>query len=203
MVRGVPPTYVQLSQGEANVSHAVCSEYTHDTAYVEVGPVVRLLRAGAGISVLAANAWFLVWASASPLAGFGVSPFPGGLCWSGRRLFRIGLVVGLMARASCTSGSEVGVRDLLRSGFSAACPEGGFKFILSGDGFFAILAELAAIDVRWQAGRRFGVVLGFRLMRDTSLGSGRSCSTANAGKTAVACLVGVTIFPAGPPFLAG
>jgi hypothetical protein len=171
MVRGVQSTYVHLSQGEANVSHAVCSEHTHDTAYVEVGPVVRLLRAGAGISILAANALFMVWASASPLAGFGVTPFPGGLCRSGRRLFRMGLVVGLVARASCTSGSEVGVRDLLLGGFGAARPEGCFKFILSGDGFFATLAELAAIDVRWQAGCRFGVVLGFRLMRDTSLRS--------------------------------
>jgi hypothetical protein len=117
---------VQLSQGETNVPHAVCSEHAHNAPYVKVGPVVRLFWAGAGISVLSANALFLIWASASPLAGFGVSPFPGGLCGSGRRLFRMGLVVGLVARALRTSGSEVGVRDLILGGFGAARPEGCF-----------------------------------------------------------------------------
>ncbi len=81
------------------------------------------------------------------------------------------IVVVLVARALCTSGSEVGTRDLLRGGFGAARPEGCFKFILSGDAFFAAVGELAAIDVRWQAGRRFGVALGFHLIRDTSLGA--------------------------------
>jgi hypothetical protein len=85
-----------------------------------------LFRAGADISVLSADALFLIWASASPLAGFGVSPFPGGLSGSGRRLFRMGLIVGLVARALRTSGSEVGVRDLFLGGFGAARPEGCF-----------------------------------------------------------------------------
>ena len=129
----MPPEHVQRAQGETDVPHAVCklqvSEHPYDSACVEVGPVVCLLRSGAGAAVLPAEALFLVWASASPLAGFGVSPFPGGLRGSGRRLFRMrrpSIITGLVARARRASDPEVGVRDLFLGGCSLARSKGCF-----------------------------------------------------------------------------
>jgi hypothetical protein len=56
VMRGVPPSHVELAQGEADVPHAVCPEHPNDSAYVEVGPVVGLLGSSAGVSLLPAYA---------------------------------------------------------------------------------------------------------------------------------------------------
>ena len=83
---------MQFPQCEADVPQAVCPENAYDTTNVEVRSIVRPLRAGAGIAVLAANAWLTIRASTSLPAEFGEIPFLGG-----RRIARRWLIVGLMA----------------------------------------------------------------------------------------------------------